>query len=116
MVGLDKVGKLRVVVEFRANRNGRRGSLYLQVELYTPDREGNEVKLDEGADVKVPEPERDERVDDKSAAVSVGRTSSLLDGDAAVGAVESTVEEPAAVRPTSELPGSVAVSVAVSGK
>jgi hypothetical protein len=90
----------------------RLGSLYLQVALYTPDREGNEVNVDEGADVKLPEPESDDsNVDavDKSGAVSDGRPSSL-DGNAAVVAAGSTIEEPAAVRPMLELSGLTAES------
>lgn len=51
---------------------------YSLVELYDPDNEGNEVKVDEGADVTVPDSESadntesDEEALDKSEPVAVG--------------------------------------------
>jgi hypothetical protein len=82
--------------------------------LYVPDSEGNEVKLDEGADViDVTVSESDDSdVDavDVSAVVSVGRASSL-DGNAAMVAAVSTIEEVSVpVGLTPGLPGSTAVS------
>ncbi len=81
--------------------------MYSQVELYAPDREGNEVEVDEGADVTLSEPESDDSdcdAADESAAVSDGSASSL-DGNAAVVAAGSTAGEAAAVRPASGVSG-----------